>query len=141
MSDTTTVPESATAVQREMFALIERGELEALRELLHPDYTYTGEDGVEQAGADAGVAVAQLYTTAFPDLRFEIVAAHDAGDVGVCEIRARGTHAGPLAELAPTGRAVEVVLCNVVEVREGRIRRERDYFDGLSLMRQLGVAD
>lgn len=40
-----------------------------------------------------------------------------------------------------TGRAVEVVVCNIIEAQDGRIVREREYFDGLSIMRQLGIID
>jgi hypothetical protein len=35
---------------------------------------------------------------------------------------------------------MEVVACSVVEVHGGRIHRERDDYDNLALMEQLGVA-
>ncbi len=141
MADTTTISDAAT-VQREMFAAIERRDLQRLRELAHPDYAYTGTDGVERAGIEAGLAVAELYTTAFPDLSFEVRAGHaPSDDVAILEIVARGTHTGPLDGVPPTGKRAEVVACNVVETRDGKIYRERDYFDTLSLMRQLGLAD
>jgi ketosteroid isomerase-like protein len=54
----------AATIQREMFAAIERRDFDRLRELAHPDYTYVGTDGVEHEGVEAGVAVAELYTTA-----------------------------------------------------------------------------
>jgi steroid delta-isomerase-like uncharacterized protein len=134
------MPDAAT-IQKEMLDAVERRDFERLRELAHPDYTYVGGDGVERAGADASVAVAELYTTAFPDLSFEVRASHAPSDgVAVLEIVARGTQTGPLADIPPTGRRAEVVACNVVEVRDGKIYREREYFDSLSLMQQLGVA-
>lgn len=137
----TTVTEALT-VQRTMFAAVQRGDIEALRDLIHPEYTYTGSDGVEQPGADAGIAVAELYTTAFPDLTIEELHSWTpAEDVSIMELRFRGTHTGPLGEIPPTGRRAEGTLCNVVEVRDGRVRREREYFDELSLLRQLGLAD
>ena len=43
--------------------------------------------------------------------------------------------------MPPTGRSGEVVACNVVEVRDGRIIREREYFDAFAIMSQLGLAD
>ena len=63
----------ALTIQREMFAAVQRGDMKVLRDLLHPGYSYTASDGVERPGPDAGVAVAELYTTAFPDLTFEEV--------------------------------------------------------------------
>ena len=135
------MPDAAT-IQREMFAAVEGRDFDRLRELVHPDYTYTGGDGVEQAGADAALAVAELYTTAFPDLRFEIRASHaPSPDVAILELVAHGTHAGPLNGVPPTGRVAEVVACNVIETRDGKILREREYFDTGSLMQQLGLAD
>jgi steroid delta-isomerase-like uncharacterized protein len=131
----------AATIQREMFAAIEARDLDRLRELFHPDYAYTGTDGVEHAGAEAGLAVAERFTTAFPDLSIEVRASHAVGgDVAVVEIVARGTNTGPLDDIPPTGRRLEGVGCNVIEVRDGKIHRERDYFDTLALLQQLGVA-
>jgi steroid delta-isomerase-like uncharacterized protein len=139
MADTTTINDAAT-LQKEMLAAIERGDLERLRELFHPDYTYTGTDGVEH-GAEGGLAVAELYTTAFPDLSFEVRASHAPSvEVAIIEVVCRGTNTGPLEDIPPTGKRAEVVACNVVEMRDGKIHRERDYFDRLALMEQLGLA-
>ena len=135
------MPDAAT-IQREMFAAVEGRDFNRLRELAHPDYTYIGGDGVEQAGADAAVAVAELYTTAFPDLRFEVRASHaPSADLAILELVAHGTHTGPLNGVPPTGRVAAVVACNVIETRDGKILREREYFDTHSLMQQLGLAD
>jgi ketosteroid isomerase-like protein len=140
MSSTTVT--DALTVQRAMFAAVQRGDIKALRDLLHPDYTYTASDGVEQPGAEAGVAVAELYTTAFPDLTIEELHCWTpAEDVSIMELRFRGTHTGPLGDVPPTGRRAEGIVCNVVEVRDGRIRREREYFDELALLRRLGLVD
>ncbi len=134
--------QDAATIQREMLAAVERRDFDRLRELAHPDYTYIGGDGVEQRGAEAAVAVAELYTTAFPDLTFEVRASHaPSDDVAILEVVARGTHTGPLGDIPATGRSAEVVACNVVEARDGRMIREREYFDSLTLMQQLGLAE
>lgn len=52
---------------------------------------------------------------------------------------ATGTHLGELQGIAPTGRTVTARVCNVIEVKDGKIWREREYYDALSLMQQLGV--
>lgn len=131
----------ASDLQRQMFDAVSRGDMKVVRDLCHPGYRYTGQDGVEGVGVDAGVAVAELYSTAFPDLAFETLRTHEHDGVSVAELRFTGTHTGPLDTIPPTGRAVEGVLCNVVEVRDGRLWRERDYLDELSLLRQLGLAE
>ena len=38
--------------------------------------------------------------------------------------------------VAPTGRKVTVPICDVIDVRDGKVFAEREYFD----MQQLGVA-
>src|SRR4026209_2824927 len=58
----------ALTVQRAMLAAAQRGDMQALRDTHQPDCSYAASDGVERPGADAGVAVAELYTTAFPDV-------------------------------------------------------------------------
>ena len=140
MAETTLT--DALTVQRAMLAAALRGDMQALRETFHPDYAYTASDGVEQPGADAGVAVAELYTTAFPDVAFEEVRAWaPAPDVAIMEFRVTGTHTGPLGDIPPTGRRITGLVCNIVETRDGLIVREHEFFDELAVLRQLGVID
>lgn len=130
----------ATDAQRRMFELIRNHDLDGLRAMYHPDYTYVSPDGEEQSGPDAGVRVAETYTTAFPDLDFEIRAGYDCGaGTAILEMIVSGTHRQELAGVPATGRTFRMPYCNVVEVRDGKIYRERDYFDNLHLMTQLGV--
>jgi steroid delta-isomerase-like uncharacterized protein len=130
----------AATVHREMFKAVENQDFGKLRALYHPEYTYMSGDGVEQKGADAGVAVAEMYTKAFQDLSFEIRNQFTpSSDVSIIEFTARGTHKEELEGIPATGRQVEVVVCNVIEVRDGKIYREREYYDALSMMQQLGV--
>jgi predicted ester cyclase len=124
-----------------MWDTIRNQDLEELRALYHPDYTHTGTDGQERKGADAGIAIAQTYTSAFPDMSFEFRHKYAYGDdVSIIELAFRGTHQGELEGISPTGRQVEGVACNVIEVRDGKIYRERDYFDNLAILSQLDVS-
>ena len=119
MPETTTRTDALT-VQRTMLAAAQRGDMQALRDTLHPDYAYTPSDGVERPGPDAGVAVAELYTTAFPDVVLDEVRSWaPSPDVAIMEFRVTGTHTGPLGDIPPTGRPVAGLVCNIVEVRDG----------------------
>ena len=110
-----------------------------MRDLMHPDYTYTGGDGREQKGPDAGMALARMYAGAFPDGRITFVNIKEVGDTVFMEFIARGTHEGELMGIAPTGKSITIPVCNVLEVREGKIYREREYMDMATMMTQLGV--
>ncbi len=132
----------ASDIQRAMFAAVESKDVDALRALYHPDYIYMSGDGVEQKGADAGIEVAETYTRAFPDLTFSIQHQYEpTPDTAIVELRATGTHEGDLEGIPATGRRVELAGCNVIEVADGQIIRERDYFDIGAMLQQLGVLD
>jgi steroid delta-isomerase-like uncharacterized protein len=131
----------ATDLQEKMWDTVRNQDFEALRALYHPDYSYTGPDGQEHKGADAGIAVAQMYMSAFPDMSFEFRRKYACGeDVSITEVTVRGTHQGELQGISPTGRQIEGFLCNIIDVRDGKIYRERDYYDNMALLSQLGVS-
>ena len=131
-------PES---IAREMIDAINRNDMTRYRELLHPEYSYTGGDGQTQRGQDAGVAVVQMYRTAFPDdMKIDVQRIHSAGDTAIVEFIGKGTHRGELAGIAPTGRKVELPVITVLEVRDGKVHTEREYMDSAYLMQQVGVA-
>lgn len=114
-------------------------DFDRMRDLMHPDYTYTGGDGQEQKGPDAGMAVARMFASAFPDGRISIVSMKEAEDTVFVEFIGRGTHNGELMGIAPTGKSITIPVCNVLEVRDGKIYREREYMDMATMMIQLGV--
>ncbi len=131
---------SAAHIHQRMFDVIDARDFAGLRDLYHPDYVYIGGDGVEHKSADHGVAIAETYTQAFPDMRFEYRHRYQPDDrTSIIEFIVRGTHQGDLEGLAPTGRTVEMPVCNVIEVADDRIVQEREYFDEAALMTQLGV--
>ncbi|MDR7414895.1 MAG: ester cyclase [Armatimonadota bacterium] len=131
----------ATGTMREYLEAVSRRDFEGIRRLLHPKYSYAGSDGQRLDGPEAGVAVARMYTAAFPDLTLDVTRMHAVGDsVVVTEFTARGTHRGELMGVAPTGRRIEVPVCNVVDVQDGKILAEREYFDTGLLHQQLGLA-
>jgi predicted ester cyclase len=130
---------TAETIHREMIDAIVADDFDRIRELLHPEYAYTGGDGQQHHGPEAGLAVAKMYKSAFPDMQPEILSTLTVGDTAITEFRVRATHQGPLGEIAATGRSVDVTVCNIVELRDGKIYREREYFDSLTMMSQLGV--
>jgi steroid delta-isomerase-like uncharacterized protein len=131
---------SAAQIHQQMVNAWNARDYDTMQSLLHPDYTYTGGDGKEMRGPEAGMAIARMYAAAFPDGRIEVQRVYTQGDTAVAEFVARGTHGGELMGIAPTGRAVEINICNVMELRDGKIHREREYFDMLTMLTQLGVA-
>ena len=126
-------------IQRQIFDAWNRRDWNAYRSFLHSEYTYIGPDGQEQKGPEAGLAIAKMYANAFPNGKLEVKNSMSTGDTAVCEFTARGTHQGDLRGIPPTGKPVEIKIANIMEVRDGKVYREREYFDTMSLLVQIGV--
>jgi Predicted ester cyclase len=93
---------------------------------------------VERLGVIVGVS--QMYLDAFPDLTFEIRNRYGCGEnVSVLEFTAQGTHQGELQGIPPAGRAANVLVSDIIELRDGKTVSEREYFDSMSMLQQLGV--
>jgi len=69
----------------------------------------------------------------------ELKAFYAQGNDVVTEFTLKATHAGEWEGIAPTGKTVEVDFCNIMEFKDGKVFKERDYVDTLSLFVQLGV--
>ena len=130
---------SLSTIHTQMAEAWNRRDFAAMRNLLHPEYSYTGPDGEEKKGPEAGIQIARMYATAFPDGRLEVKQAYTHGTTAIAEMVARGTHGGDLMGLPPTGRTIEVLICNVMELRDGKIYREREYMDMMTMLAQIGA--
>ena len=75
--------------------------------------------------------------TAFPDLVVRVERWVEQGDTVVTEELIEGTHRGPFAGLAPTGRPVKLPVCHVTRVVDGRIVERIAYHDTAGILRQL----
>lgn len=126
-------------IMQEYVDAISGHNINRVRELLHPKYSYTSSDGRKQEGIQAGVNIAAMYMNAFPDLKLDIKNIYTVGDVVVTEFICHGTQQGKIMNIAPTGRKIELPVCDIVEVRNGKIYAEREYYDAAAMMEQLGV--
>jgi steroid delta-isomerase-like uncharacterized protein len=127
-------------IHREFMEAWNRRDFSALRSLLHPEYTFTGGDGKQMTGGpDLGVQIGQMYAAAFPDAKVEVKQVYVQGDTAIAEMSARGTHKGAFMGHASTNKPVEITFCNVVELRDGKIYREREYLDAAHILTQIGV--
>ena len=73
--------------------------IEKIRQLLHPKYSYTGSDGKRQEGIEAGISVVAMYLTAFPDMKLEVKNTYSIGDIVVNEFIAKGTQKGRFMDM------------------------------------------
>ena len=132
------MPDPAT-IAREYLESFNRRDFDRIRQLFDDGYSYTGGDGQRQNGPQAGIDLVQMWAAAFPDAKVEIRQVHTAGDTAAVEFTARGTHQAELMGIPATGRKMEMPVCMIVEIRNGKITAEREYMDMAHMMQQLGV--
>jgi steroid delta-isomerase-like uncharacterized protein len=94
-------------------------------------------------GREGALKYNQNWADGFPDGRITIDNMVASGDTVVTEFSGHGTHTGTLrtsmGDIPATGRSLTLHLCDVLEFRDGKIVRQRSYFDSGSMMAQLGL--
>ena len=94
-------------------------------------------------GPEGAKDYSQMWADGFPDGRVEVDRTFESGDSVCVEYTGRGTHTGTLrgpgGDIPATGRSVMLHLCDVYEIKNGKIQSMKMYFDSASLMTQLGV--
>ena len=85
----------------------------------------------------------QGFAGAFPDIRIQVTNQVASEDQVVNEFTARGTHTGslmtPAGPIPPTIRAVDFIVCEVYQVKNGKFTGLHNYQDAAGLLRQLGL--
>jgi steroid delta-isomerase-like uncharacterized protein len=128
------------AIQRYFEEVWNQGKLEALDELLAPDYVNHSSSVPDPVPGPAGVKpIVTLMRQAFPDLRYRIDQVVASDEAVAVRVTLSGTHQGDFFGIAPTGKRFEVTQTNIERFRDGKIVEHWRNTDELSLLRQLGV--
>ena len=134
------VQENESAVRRFMGELWSEGNLSVADELVASDHVHlVGDDELHGPEGIKG-AVTRL-RTAFPDLQFVVNDLISDGDRVVLRWTATGTHEGPLADLAPTGRRVTWMGCDWFRLRSGQLIEAFVFTDGEAFYEQLTATE
>ena len=115
-----------------------RGNLDVADEVFAPGYIRHDLRGTEpDPGPEGQKQIAAAFRTAFPDLSFEVDFLIAEGDLVAGRWTATGTHLGPWADVAPTGRAVRFSGINVFRFADGKVVEIWNHRDDLGLVEQL----
>ena len=77
----------------------------------------------------------------FPDLRAELINLRHAADAVIIEVDLVATWLGKFRGLPPTGSSYRCRQCVLFLFEDDRLVIERVYFDAITVLRQLGLAD
>jgi steroid delta-isomerase-like uncharacterized protein len=133
--------ENRAVVRREMEELFNHtGNLDAVEEIISPDYVSYEPTSGETRGIEGARQFAAAYREAFPDLETTIEDMVAEGDKVVVRFRGRGTHQGETEAFGPpTGKRMEITGITIKRVSEGKIAEAWTNFDALGMMQQLGL--
>jgi steroid delta-isomerase-like uncharacterized protein len=90
-------------------------------------------------GHDGARELFRVWHAALPDLRLDIQQIVPGDDNVVVRFRLTGTHKGDLLGIPATGRPLALQICVVHELRAGKHRHARIYWDNATILRQLGA--
>src|SRR5262249_35836681 len=83
-------------------------------------------------------ALAEEWTTAFPDWRFSLLDLIAEGDRVVAHMPYSGTQRGAIVGVEPTGRSCTVDEIVIFRIGDGKIAEAWEVFDEAGMWRQLG---
>lgn len=76
---------------------------------------------------------------AFPDVQWDILSVAQDAELVVVRSRMHGTHLGIYQGIIATGKAFEVETIDFLQIRDARIFHNNVLFDGLAVLRQIGL--
>jgi steroid delta-isomerase-like uncharacterized protein len=115
-----------------------QGNLTVVDELCAPNFIYHTPLGPIH-GLEGFKQFANMYRTAFPDVRVQIEDQIAEEDRVATRWVASGTHEGELMGIAPTGNRVTVAGMTIDRIANGQVVETWDNYDALGMMQQIGA--
>jgi steroid delta-isomerase-like uncharacterized protein len=95
-------------------------------------------------GADAIVEALQGWKAAMPDVKGTVTGAVEDGQTVVLEVVWEGTQTGEMVTaegtIPPSGKHQKTPSAFIFEFENGKLKESRNYFDVLTLLKQIGAA-
>jgi len=110
----------------------------AIDELLSKETRGYGLGPVIQGPEDFKVFY-RRFLTAFPDIQVKTEQVIVEGDWTVARIRATGTHTGPLDNIAPSNKSIDIDAIIMTQWSNGQIVHSHNSVDMLTLLQQIGA--
>jgi len=109
-------------------------------DLLMGDHATLSVGGTTVSCSPAGTrAIAEEWTSAFPDWRFELRAIIAEGDHVVAHMPYTGTFTKPILGIGPTRQFAQVDEIVIFRIEGGRVVEAWEVYDECGMWRQLGV--
>ena len=135
-----------SAIVRDLFDAFNDRDLDRVAAMVSEDFELVdfAVQGQVFRGPQGIVQWPQIFLTALPDAATELTnVVADGENWAFTEFVGRGTHTGPLVgpagTIPPTGRSIEFPVGELMRIEAGKFTLVHVYYDGATLLRQLGV--
>lgn len=126
---------------RRLFDRFRSHDTSSLEELCHSDMLYETPEFDTLKGVDAYRQVFEEATRSIPDLEPTLEEIVAEGDKVFAIHRVRGTLKGDYAGIPPTNEPMELLVSDVITIRDGKVAEHREFYDVLTILRQLDAVD
>jgi steroid delta-isomerase-like uncharacterized protein len=134
------VEEQNKALVNRMWEAWNKWDFEALKELSAPEYLfYSPSNSTKPTSREATIEMAKTIHNGFPDATFIVEEMFAAGDKVISRYILRGTHQGEYEGVPATGNKIENSAIMITRIENGKIVEDREDWDSLSFMQQLGM--
>lgn len=134
------VEEQNKALVMKEIELLNKGDFDALKELLAPEYLfYVPSRTSKPSSREELIETLKTLRKAFPDHSFNVQEFIPVRDKVIVRFIGRGTHKGEYAGIPATGNQIENSGIVIIRIENGKVVEEREENDGWSIMMQLGM--
>lgn len=131
--------DSNEAIVRELIEAWNRGDVQGMSGLWHPDMVHHGRTGPIKAKTTAQEMT--RFIQAFPDLKMKLEHVSGCDDIVYTRIRMVATHQAEFVGLPATGNSIECSLIGQLRFMEGKVIEHWGVADGILLLVQIGAID
>ncbi len=127
------------ALYRGIIEEINKGNSEYFNEFYSPDYLYYMiSNNPKPLSREESQEFVKRFFKGFPDLNFSIEELYAVEDRVIARLILRGTHKGDWRGVPATGKKFEMSSTFIVRIENGKVVEEREDFDQLGFLQQLG---
>lgn len=131
-----------TAIMAKVWEITEKQQWSRLEEFFTPTTEFRM-PGATLRGPAEFRAMCESWWSAFPDLKHNVAHEIEVGDTYACELVMVGTHTGtmrtPKGDIPATGNKIQMLSCDYIQIKDGRIVTWHAYPDMVGMLAQLGV--
>lgn len=123
---------------REFYAAIERGDFDALHDMVHPDFVFYNQVDTPYPGVAGLVESEKKNFDAFESFRFPIETLVAEGDKVAAYMLFEGKgYRSDVMGVPPNGQDVRISLMMLLTIKDGKVLEKRAHFDVGDIRRQL----